>query len=248
MKTIFYRIWAIYAFLLFITTLLIVMIPVAISLSWKEPKRGNIVYNIYRIWMKIYLPLVGIRVATKGLENFQPHQGYIITPNHRSFLDIMVTVPYFPGPSKTLAKSEMAKIPVFGLIYKSGSVLVDRSSEQSRRDSILKMKEVLNMGQYLCLYPEGTRNKTNVPLQSFYKGAFQTAIQTEHSIIPCLLFNTAEILPASKFLYLKPGKVHIHFLPAIDIHTFDESNVNALKEATYQAMWTYYEQNKSELA
>ena len=32
----------------------------------------------------------------------------------------------FPGANKTIAKAEMAKIPVFGLIYKRGSVLVDQ--------------------------------------------------------------------------------------------------------------------------
>lgn len=248
MKNIFYRLWAIYALLLFIITLIIVLIPVGISLCWKEPHRGNMVYSIYRIWMKFFLPLVGIRVDTKGLEHFQPNQGYIITPNHRSFLDIMVTVPYFPGPSKTLAKSELAKIPIFGIIYRSGSVLVDRSSEHSRKESIHKMKSVLNMGQHLCLYPEGTRNKTKQPLQDFYKGAFKTALQTQHSIIPCLLFNTDTIFPPQKTLFLKPGKVHLHFLPAIDIHTFEQSNVNALKEHTFNEMWAYYEQNKSKLA
>lgn len=248
MKNIFYRIWAVYAFLLFIITLMIILIPVGIALLWQEPRRGNMIYKIYRIWMKFFLPLVGIRVAIKGLEHFQPHQGYIITPNHRSFLDIMVTVPYFPGPSKTLAKSEMAKIPFFGIIYKSGSVLVDRSNEQSRRESIQKMKDVLKMGQHLCLYPEGTRNKTNQPLQPFYKGAFKTAIQTEHDIIPCLLFNTATIFPPEKTLFLKPGKVHLHFLPPIDIHTFEQSDVNALKEHTFKEMWDYYEHNKSKLA
>ena len=67
-----------------------------------------------------------------------------------------VSSPGIPGGNKTIAKAEMAKIPLFGLIYKTGSILVDRKNEKSRRDSFTKMKEVLDMGLHMCIYPEGT--------------------------------------------------------------------------------------------
>ena len=80
----------------------------------------------------------------------------------------------------------MAKIPLFGLIYKRGSVLVDRKSEESRKNSFVKMKEVLDMGLHMCIYPEGTRNKTTEPLQRFHNGAFKLAIDTGKPIFPQL--------------------------------------------------------------
>jgi 1-acyl-sn-glycerol-3-phosphate acyltransferase len=46
------------------------------------------------------------------------------------------------------------------MMYRTGSILVDRKSETSRRDSFAKMKEALDMGLHMCIYPEGTRNKT----------------------------------------------------------------------------------------
>lgn len=246
MKRVFYRIWTYFALLLFAVTLLIVMIPVGISLLWKEPKRGEVLYLVFKIWMKTYLPLIGVRVKVKGLEYFKPNQGYIITTNHRSFLDIMVTVPYIPGPSKTLAKVEMAKIPFFGLIYRAGSVLVDRKSEKSRRESLSRMGDVLNRGQHLCLYPEGTRNKTDLPLQPFYKGAFTTAIQTSKPIMPCVLLGTSDILPASKPITLKPGVVHMHFLPPIEVESYADMDKNELKEFVFKQMWDYIEKHQSE--
>jgi len=243
--TILYRIWAFLAFILFGLTLLIVMIPVGISLLWKEPARSKILYVTFKVWMKTYLPLIGVRVKVKGLAYFKPNQGYIITTNHRSFLDIMVTVPYIPGPSKTLAKVEMAKIPFFGLIYRAGSVLVDRKSEKSRRESLFKMGEVLNRGQHLCLYPEGTRNKTDLPLQPFYKGAFTTALQTQKPIIPCVLLGTSDILPATKPLLLKPGTVQMHFLPPIEVSAYADMDKNELKELVFKQMWEYIEEHQS---
>ncbi len=58
-------------------------------------------------------------------------------------MDVPMTTPFIPGPNKTIAKIEMASIPVFGVIYKRGSVLVDRKSEESRKNSYVQMKEVL---------------------------------------------------------------------------------------------------------
>ena len=78
----------------------------------------------------------------------------------------------------------MAKIPLFGLIYKTGSILVDRKDEKSRRESFSKMKEVLDMGLHMCIYPEGTRNTSTEPIKPFHDGAFRLAIAVEIPLYP----------------------------------------------------------------
>src|SRR5439155_14872246 len=109
-------------------------------------------------------------------------------------MDVPLTSPGIPGANKTIAKIEMARIPLFGMIYKRGSVLVDRKSEESRRKSFNKMKEVLQMGMHMCIYPEGTRNKTNEPLQRFHDGAFRLAVETKKDIMPAVIFYTNKVL------------------------------------------------------
>ena len=52
------------------------------------------------------------------------------------------------------------------------------------------MKDVLKKGMHMCIYPEGTRNRSNEPLKKFYDGAFKLAVDTGTSIIPSLIFNT----------------------------------------------------------
>ena len=112
-----------------------------------------------------------------GKENFKRGENYIVASNHNSYMDVPLTTPFIPGPNKTIAKSELAKVPLFGLIYQRGSILVDRKSEKSRRESYVKMKEVLDQGLHMCIYPEGTRNTTGEPLKSFHDGAFKLAGQ-----------------------------------------------------------------------
>ena len=149
-----------------------------------------------------------------------------------------------PGPNKTLAKVEMAKIPVFGVIYKAGSILVDRKKEGSRRESFTAMQQALDYGIHLCLYPEGTRNKTDKPMQPFFDGAFVTAIKAQRPIMPAVIFNTGRILPHNVKLWARPLPVHFHFLEPVPTKGLALADLPALKEKVHGIMETYYVQNR----
>jgi 1-acyl-sn-glycerol-3-phosphate acyltransferase len=190
------------------------------------------------VWMGIYLPMIGCPLVVRGRKNFAPGENYVVVCNHNSLMDVPISYPAIPGGNKTIAKIEMAKIPLFGLIYKTGSVLVDRKSEASRKDSYLQMKKVLNMGLHMCLYPEGTRNLTGQPLKSFHDGAFRLALDSGKAIIPSLIFNTKKVLPASKPFFLIPHKMEMHFLPPVPVQPGETTQ--SLKEKVYQIMYDYY--------
>lgn len=233
---------AVWALIVFIITIL----PVAL-LMWiigiiDEPKRTKIFRVISKIWMRLFFILTGCGLKIIGKNNFKAGEKYIVTCNHNSFMDVPVATPFIPGANKTIAKAEMAKIPVFGLIYKRGSILVDRNDKSSRRDSFKKMKEVLNLGMHMCIYPEGTRNKTDLPLKEFHDGAFKLAIDTGTSILPAILFNTKKILPPGKLFYYWPAKMEIHFLPPIAVNHDD--NYEMLKENVHRIMSDYYVSHK----
>ena len=238
MKIFFAKILAIWALIIFVATLLPVALIMWVIGIVDEPKRTEIFRIISQIWMRIFFIFTGCRLKIKGKKNFVCGEKYIVTCNHNSFMDVPVTTPFIPGANKTIAKAEMAKIPLFGLIYKRGSILVDRKDKNSRRNSFIKMKNVLNLGMHLCIYPEGTRNKTNLPLAPFHDGAFKLAVETGTAIIPALLFNTKKILPPGKSFYFWPAKMEIHFLTAIHVTRGD--NYETLKEKVHQIMSEYY--------
>ena len=236
------RIFAAWAALIFAITLLIVIIPFLIfSYPAEEPKKTRRFAALSRVWMGIYLPLIGCPLIVRGRKNFAPGENYVVVSNHNSFMDVPISYPAIPGGNKTIAKIEMAKIPVFGIIYTTGSVLVDRKSEASRKESYHKMRKVLDMGLHMCLYPEGTRNLTDQPLKSFHDGAFRLAIDSGKAIIPGIIFNTRKVLPASKSFFLMPHKMEMHFLPPVKVQP-GETSV-ALKERVYAIMHDYYTKN-----
>ena len=224
----------------FIATLVIIFFPVWIIGFLHEPGRSRVLYKVFRAWIGFFFFITGIRLKRKGMENFKKGETYIVVCNHNTLLDIPVSSPGIPGPNKTIAKIEMARIPVFGTIYKSGSVLVDRKSNKSRKNSYLKMKEVLRQGIHMCIYPEGTRNKTREPLQKFHDGAFRLAEESKHAIIPALLFNTKKLFPNNKKFYFLPGKVEMHFLPAVEPGS---QSAEQLKEKVFSLMYDYYTQH-----
>jgi 1-acyl-sn-glycerol-3-phosphate acyltransferase len=237
---IFGRIWALWALVLFVTTMIIFLIPFLLFCYFQpDPLKTKRFISYSRVWMGIFLYGVGCPLKIRGKEWFEEGETFIVICNHNSLIDVPVSSPGIPGGNKTIAKIEMARIPVFNLLYKTGSVLVDRKSDASRRESFTKMKEVLDMGLHMCIYPEGTRNKTNQPLKHFHDGAFRLALMTGKRIIPAVIFNSKHALPASKPFFLWPQPLAMHFLPPIPIS--DEDDIDSLKDKAYGRMREYFE-------
>ncbi len=241
MKNIFGRIWATWGLIWFVITMLLFMIPFIIVYYHAEPKRTHRFIFISRIWMGIYMPLIGCPVRIKGKENFAPGENYIVVCNHNAFIDVPVSSPGIPGGNKTIAKKELAKTPVFGMLYAMGSVLVDRNSEASRRESFTSMKNILGMGLHMCIYPEGTRNRTNQPLKSFHDGAFRLAIATGKPLMPSLIFGSRKVMPEKPVFSLFPHRMGFHFLPPVKIGAAD--TVESLKGKLFAIMSEHYEKN-----
>jgi len=241
LKNFFAKILAIWALIIFVITLL----PVAL-LMWiigivNEPTRTEIFRRISIVWMRAFFFLTGCRLKVVGKKNFKAGEKYIVTCNHNSLMDVPVATPFIPGANKTIAKSSMAKIPLFGLIYKRGSILVNRNDKNSRKDSYRKMKHVLEMGMHMCIYPEGTRNRTELPLKEFHDGAFKLAVETETAIIPALIFYTKKVLPPGKALYFWPAKMELHFLPPVPVSA--DYDYKMLSKQVSNIMSHYYQEH-----
>jgi 1-acyl-sn-glycerol-3-phosphate acyltransferase len=231
--------WAIWTILIFVITLLL-FFPFFLLFSYIRPDPQKTIgfVRLSRIWMGVFLPLAGTPLHIRGREKFAKGQTYIVVCNHNALLDVPVTTPGIPGGNKTIAKIEMARVPLFGLMYRAGSVLVNRKDETSRRESFTKMKEALDMGLHMCIYPEGTRNKTGDPLKSFHDGAFRLALNTGKPILPAIIFNTRKVMPPDKTFYFRPHRLYMHFLDPIAPQPGD--NVESLRQRTFKIMWDYY--------
>ncbi|MDI9366538.1 MAG: lysophospholipid acyltransferase family protein [Flavobacterium sp.] len=234
---IFARIWAFWGLVSFTITFLIIVIPSLATKFIPNPKGMYWFIKVSQFWMTAWLYMVGCPMKVVGKQNFKKGSTYIITYNHNAMLDVPLSAPFVPGANQTIAKDSFAKVPIFGWFYARGAVLVNRKSLVSRKKSYELMKAALQQTFHMCIYPEGSRNKTNKPLAPFHDGAFKLAVDTQKEVMPSIIFGTKEAMPIHKPFYLLPKKLEIHFLPPIAAGT----DVEALKQQVFETMWNYYE-------
>ena len=241
LKNIFARIWAFWGMISFIITFIIIFIPSMCAYLFKDEKKGQYYFiKVSKVWMEIWLILIGCPVTVTGKDNFKQGENYVVVFNHNALLDVPLSAPFIPGPNKTIAKSSFAKFPIFGLFYARGSVLVNRKDDKSRVKSYDAMKKVLEAGMHMCIYPEGTRNRTAEPLKQFYDGAFKLATETKKDIMPCVIIGTKKAMPVHHFFYLLPVKLQMHFFPSVPT---DNIGSKDLKEKVFTIMKDYYVNN-----
>ncbi|MEO7523072.1 MAG: lysophospholipid acyltransferase family protein [Ferruginibacter sp.] len=236
-KNIFAGIWCLWGLITFVATFLIIFLPSMLSYAMPEVSGQRYFIRISRIWMRVWLFLIGCPVKVTGRKNFVEGENYIVVFNHNALLDVPLSSPFVPGPNKTIAKASFAKIPLFGWFYSKGSVLVDRKDDKSRSKSLEAMKAVLASGMHMCIYPEGTRNRTPEPLKKFYDGAFLLAVTTGKKIMPCIITGTKQATPIDKNFYLMPTPLKMHFLPPVSP---EKMRAKELNKKVFDQMSDYY--------
>ncbi|MGZ8523964.1 MAG: 1-acyl-sn-glycerol-3-phosphate acyltransferase [Chitinophagaceae bacterium] len=116
MKEIFGRIWAVWGIISFAITFLIIFIPSMLTYLVPDPKGSALFIKIARLWMNVWLRLVGCPVKVKGKNNFAKGTAYIVTCNHNSLMDVPLSSPYIPGANKTIAKKIICQDTIVWLV------------------------------------------------------------------------------------------------------------------------------------
>jgi 1-acyl-sn-glycerol-3-phosphate acyltransferase len=216
---------------------MLVIFPFVIIASFfGRIKGGNMIYRICMLWADIWFPLIFVYVKRIYESPHDKSIQYIFVANHISYFDPPVIVKAFRQPIRPLGKVEMAKIPVFGFIYKNAIVTVDRSSPENRAESIRILKSIIRKGISVLVFPEGTFNKTGKPLKEFYDGAFRVAIETQMPIKPVLFLDSYDRMNYRSILAVSPGRCRIVYLDEIPVDGLGTEDIPVLKEKVYKVM------------
>ena len=230
-------IFSLYGFLVFVVFMLL-LFPFFIIAFLRGPvKGGNMVYFLARLWADLFFFFTGIRYTNIQEGEYDPGREYIFVSNHISYMDIPMMMKVFRKQHfRILGKSNMNKIPIFGAIYKSGTVSVDRENPQARSHSVQKLIEFINKKISVFICPEGTFNMTHQPLKEFYNGAFKIAIETQKPIKPVLFLDTYDRLNYKSIFSLNPGKCRAVYLPETITEGLGMEDIESLKEKIYAQM------------
>lgn len=236
----FYAFWVFLVFSVF----MIVLLPGIVLPFFLGKKFTWIGFKFLKFWSWIFSMLTFIRYSLYGQENFKKGQSYIYVSNHTSFLDIPGICLVIPGEFRALAKKELLKIPVFGWIAQSATVIVDRSSGESRKKSLDRLKRILLDGISILIFAEGTQNRSKEILQPFKEGAFRIAIDTQQPILPMVVVGAGPLMPPGT-IKMRPGKVKVIVGPEITTTGLSYDDLNTLKQKTFDVMKDMVLKNRS---
>jgi 1-acyl-sn-glycerol-3-phosphate acyltransferase len=128
------------------------------------------------------------RLKVVGQDNIAPSGPVILAANHRSMLDVPLLVIACPRPVTFMAKRELFADPIrrWGFHVLGGFPVRREIADVRAMDIGLA---VLEKGDVLGLYPEGTRSKSR-EMRPFLKGAAWLALKVGAPIVPCGIAGT----------------------------------------------------------
>lgn len=229
--------FTIYAFLPFTAFLLVIFPLVVVASFFGKIKGGNFIYRLCHAWTDFVFLVLGIFHRNKFESPHDKTKEYVFVFNHISFLDIPIIFKAIHGQQfRILGKAEMAKIPLFGFLYKNAVVMVERDDPQKRARSVRQLKSVLQKDISVVISPEGTFNTTGNPLKEFYDGAFKVAIETQTPIKPILILDAYDRLHYHSIFTLNPGRSRAVYLEEISVEGLTLNDVASLKRRVYTVM------------
>ncbi|MDX8338598.1 lysophospholipid acyltransferase family protein [Draconibacterium sp. IB214405] len=130
-------------------------------------------------WGRSILFMCGIKIDSNELPT---SEHFILMPNHRSYIDIFIVAA--TTPAAMVGKAEIAKWPFGALGARvSNSILVDRKNQKSLLLTMKRIKESVDKGMPVILFPEGTTYKGPLT-KKFKNGSFKIAADGNIPVIP----------------------------------------------------------------
>ena len=229
-------IYSIYAFITFVTVMLLIFPVALIAGFFGRINGGNMMIRLCMFWADIWFPLIFIWHKKIYEAPHDKKKAYIFVSNHISYLDAAIVVKAYRQPFRPLGKVEMSKVPVFGFIYRNAIVVVDRSSPSNRANSVEVLKSLIKKGISVMVFPEGTFNMGTTPLKDFYDGAFRVAIETQTPIKPVLILDAYRRMHYKSLFSMTPGRSRIVYLDEISVAKYAIEDIGKLKNEVYAIM------------
>ncbi|WP_417561999.1 lysophospholipid acyltransferase family protein [Microbacterium sp.] len=216
-----------------------------------ETPQSTSVGFVYGLGRFLLVPLARVlyRPRIIGRENVPRTGPVIFASNHLSFIDSIAIPISAPRTVRFLAKATYFDTWLSRTMFTAvGASPVRRGAGKAALDALDQQKHLLEAGEAIALYPEGTRSLDG----RLYKGrtgvAF-LALQTGAPVVPVGLIGTNEIMPVgAKFPRLRP-RATVTFGTPIDVSGHGPATSGrARRQATDQIMAAIHVLSGQELA
>jgi 1-acyl-sn-glycerol-3-phosphate acyltransferase len=168
------------------------------------------------------------RVSYEGLENLPPTGAYVVAPVHRSFIDFGLVAGVTRRRLRYMGKDSLWEHELPGRLFSAlGAFPVRRGAAD--REALRRCIEVIDGGEPLVLFPEGTR-RTGPVVEELFEGTSYVAARTGVPIVPVGIGGSEKALPKGKRLP-RPVKVHVVVGPPIEPSPLPDGRRNPSRSA-----------------
>jgi 1-acyl-sn-glycerol-3-phosphate acyltransferase len=193
---------------------------------------SHIFYRLFRA-LVVGICVAYTRTRVIGKHNIPKNGAFLLAPIHRSNIDTPLAAAVTARRMRFMGKDSIWKFKPIGWIISSlGAFPVTRGSAD--REALKRCISVLEAGEPLVLFPEGTRQSGPL-VQPLFDGAAYVAVKAGVPIIPVGIGGSEGVMPkGSKMIY--PRKCVIVIGEPI-VATADESGRiprSAVKDITVQ--------------
>lgn len=154
------------------------------ALTSQEKKELRIKYSL------TLLEKLNINIHVANKEKLPNDGKYLLASNHRSVIDPLIVEIATKDTNlfgHWISKKELYNSFFFGLFVRNaGAILLDREAKQMS-GFFSDIKECVNSGDSIYIFPEGTRNKTQNDLGEFKEGSKIIAVKNRLPILPIFI-------------------------------------------------------------
>ena len=143
------------------------------------------------------------RPKIRGREHIPVVGPFVLAPVHRSNIDFALAAALVTRRIRYMGKDSLWKIGIVGKLFSAlGAFPVHRGSAD--REALRRCIEVVNAGEPLVIFPEGTRQSGPL-VQPLFEGAAYIAARTGVPIVPVGIGGSERAMPKGSKL-IRPVK------------------------------------------
>jgi cytidylate kinase len=172
-----------------------------------KPRKRSPLYVVVRFLLAVLLR-TAFRLEVTGAENIPKHGGVIVAPNHRSLIDHPVIGAITRRQVWFMGKEELFRNALAGKILRNmGAFPVKRGRPD--RTSLQFCLDLLDKGEVVGIYPEGTR-RPDARFDEVEDGFAYIGLKSGAPIVPVAMSGTEAVLPhGRKFPRFVKIRVHV---------------------------------------
>ena len=188
------------------------------------------------LYLELLIPLVRVRVHTKGLEQTPKSGRFLLVCNHLHEADPVLLLHFFRKSQLSfITKQEVQSMFLVGrLMHKILCQPVNRENDREALKTIINCIRLIKEDEVsVAVFPEGYI-KPDRKLHHFRSGVFKIATKTGVPIVVCTLTNTNHII--KNFLRLKPTDVDLHLIKTIQPEEYAGMTTVEIADMVYHMM------------